>query len=236
MLTRIRADTNIAFTEDTPPRFPFPADLLQAYIVEPLGDAPIPMRLADCCTIGDIASAMKDLYRQNQLLISQAHLWNDGVFANLNLMPVLYKFLSIRYDHIGQDPVLLRQKAYRAGAILYLAAIRVRFNIDFSAEVHLRNLKDALGSLEDLSVDCDLPVLIWLLVVGGTRSIMKQGHDWFVSKLAQVIAFVDCRSWDLVLYHLKGVLWVDGVADEECEVVHREVSAKLLESYSHVFA
>lgn len=197
------------------------------------------MQLTEACMAEDIASAMRDLYNQNQLLVDQVHPrggWTDGVFANLNLMPVLYKFLSIQYDRLGQDPVLIRHAAYRAGAILYLAAIRVKFAIDFSANLHVQNLKDSLSVMEGLNVDCDLPVLVWLLVVGGTRSITNQEHDWFVFKLAQVIAFMGCESWEQVMYHVRGVLWADGVAQEECEVLRGEVSTKVWSSYSHAFA
>lgn len=238
-LTLLRADTNIAFTEDRPPRFPIPLDLLSAYIVEPPADIPFPMLLTEACTAEDMSSAMRGLYGQNQLLVDQIQPrsgWTDGVFANLNLMPVLYTFLSIRYDHLGQDPVLIRDAAYRAGAILYLVSIRAKFGINLSADIHLQHLKDALGAMEELNVDCDLPILIWLLVIGGTRSVTAHLHVWFLSKLTQLVVFLDCGGWEQVMYHVRGVLWADGLSLEECKVLREEVSAKALSSYNHIFA
>jgi hypothetical protein len=242
-LTSIRADTNIAFTEDTVPRFPIPTDLLSAYILEPLANVLIPMQLAEACTTEDIASAIRDLYRQNQLLVDQVKPrdgWTDGVFANLNLMPVLYKLLSIQYDPLEQDSIVKRHTAYRAGAILYLSIIRLKFGINLSASLHIRNLKEALGALEDLNIDCDLTILLWLLVVGGTQSTttreQPEEHGWFVSKLTQVIIFMGCNSWEQVMSHVRGVLWADGLAEENCDELRGEVRTKAWSLYGQVFA
>lgn len=204
------------------------------------------MKLTEACVQEDLASAMKHLYKFNQLLIHEASardVWTDGVFAELNLMPVLHKLLSIRFALADEDPAVIKQEAYRIGAINYLAIIRDKFAVNLSALVPLRKLKDSVGFLESAIVDYDLPVLLWFLVVGGTQSIRKgerhrdhQVHEWFVTKLAELIAFIGCASWEQIMYQAKGVLWIEGLALAECEVLRGEVSTKVWSSYGHVFA
>jgi hypothetical protein len=196
------------------------------------------MRLAEACTAEDIASAIRGLYGQNHLLVAQVYPrdgWTDGVFANLNLMPVLYKLLSIRYNDLGQNSAFIRHAAYRAGSILYLAAIRVQHGIDFSVDRHVQNLRNALDAMEELNIDCGVPILLWLLLIGGTRSITRQEHVWFVSKLARVIVLMDFRSWEQVMDHVRGVLWATGLSHAECEVFRGEVTTETLSSYHHIF-
>ena len=238
-LTLTRADTNTAFTEDRIPRYPVPNDLLSAHIIEPPLVMSIPMRLAEGCNTEDIASAMRDLYGQNQLLVEQVQPtsgWTDGVFANLNLLPVLHRFLTIRYYDLEQNPASIRHAAYRSGAILYLAAVRVQYGIRLSEELHVRDLRAALSVMEKLNIDCDLPVLLWLLVMGGTRSFTYLEHDWFLSKLVQIIIVMDYASWDQVMYQVRGVLWAEGLSQEDCEVLRREVSSSASNTYQHIFA
>jgi hypothetical protein len=188
---------------------------------------------------------MEHLYMFNRLLVDEAlsrDVWTDGVFAELNLMPVLHKLLSIRFDLAEEDPIAIKQETYRVGAINYLAIIRDKFAVNLSALVPLRKLKDTVGYLESPTVDYDLPVLLWLLVVGGTQSIRKgerhhdrQVHDWFVAKLADLNAFMGCGSWEQIMYHVRGVLWIEGLAQQECQVLRGEVSAKVWSSHRHVF-
>jgi hypothetical protein len=243
MLTFLRADTNIAFAEDIPPRFPAPAHLLPSFDLR-LGQSTV-MKLTEACIQEDLASAMKHLYQFNQLLIDEAtarDVWADGVFAELNLMPVLHKFLSIRFELAGEDPVVLKQEAYRIGAINYLAVIRDKFAVNLSALIPLRKLKDSVGFLETPIADYNLPVLLWFLVVGGTQSIRKGErhpdrpvHEWFVTKLAELIKLIGFTSWEQIISHVKGVLWIQGLAQRGCEVLRREVSTKMCSSYGHVF-
>jgi hypothetical protein len=200
------------------------------------------MKLTEPCVDEDLAIAMKHLYRFNQLLLNEAlarDVWSDGVFAELNLMPVLHKLLSIRFEHAEQDPILIKQEAYRVGAINYLAIIRDKFAVNLSSHVPLQKLKDTVGFLGSANVDYDLPVLLWLLALGGTQSIKKGErlvHDWFVTKLAELIAFMGCGSWEQIMYHVRGVLWIEGLAQDECQVLRGEVSAKVWSSHSHIFA
>ena len=182
---------------------------------------------------------MRDLYIQNQLLVTEVlsrEGFNDGVFANLNLMPLLYKLVSIRYDHLGQDPTFIKFAAYRAAAILYIAAIRVEFRIDFDASLHVQNLKDALTAMEALNFDCDIPIKVWLLVVGGTRSIScPEQHDFFVSKLAEGIVQEGFQVWGQVIGYVRRVLWADGVAQGACETLRQEVAGQVWQSHGRVF-
>jgi hypothetical protein len=204
------------------------------------------MKLTEACIQEDLASAMKHLYTFNQLLIEEASVrdvWTDGVFAELNLMPVLYKLLSIRFELAGEDPVVLKQEAYRIGAINYLAVIRDKFAVNLSALVPLRKLKDSVGFLETATADYNLPVLLWFLVVGGTQSIRngerhpdRQVHEWFVTKLAELIALMGFASWGQIMNHVKGVLWIEGLAQRGCEILRGEVSTKVWSLYGHMFA
>lgn len=243
MLTFLRADTNIAFAEDVSPRFPAPIHLLSSVDLRP-GQLTA-MKLTEEVR-EDLASAMTHLYKFNQLLIDECStrdVWTDGVFAELNLMPVLHKLLSIRFELAGDDPVIIKQEAYRIGAINYLAIIRDKFAVNLSALTPLRKLKDSVGFLETAIVDYDLPVLLWFLVVGGTQSIRKGErhqdhpvHGWFVAKLAELLAVMELVSWEEILYHVKAVLWIEGLAQRECEVLRGEVSTKLWGSYGHILA
>lgn len=203
------------------------------------------MTLTEACTHKDLVNAMKHLYRFNQLLIDESligDVWSDGVFAEMNLMPVLHKLLSIRLE-TEEDPVLTKQETYRVGAINYLAIIRDKFAVNLSALAPLRKLKSALSFLERAIADYDRPVLLWLLVIGGIQSIRKgerrqdrQVHEWFVITLADIIAFMRCTSWDHIMHHVQGVIWIEGLANAECEVLRREVSARIWSSHRYVLS
>ena len=177
---------------------------------------------------------MEELCRFNQLLICEAsrrNVWTDGVFAELNLMPVLHKLLSTQPELASEDPEVRKQEACRLGAINYLALIRDKFAVNLSAVVPLRKLKHSVEHLENANDHADLSLLLWLLVIGGTQSIRKgerhrdhQVHEWFIGKLAELVTLAEYVSWTQVMYHVEEVLWIEGLAQRECEILCGEIS------------
>lgn len=105
----------------------------------------------------------KGLLNFNQLLSDQIQatdLWSDGVYAGLNLMPVLHEFLSIQYDYSVGDACLRKQGAYRAAAVIYLSTIRARFGVELSAHIHVRKLKSLLTSSNELMHSFKISLLL----------------------------------------------------------------------------
>lgn len=218
---------------DSVPRFPSPDDLLPAITAWPPRNAP--MLLAEACTAEDLTLALHDLYGLNQLIISEAEsrdIWADGVFAWNYVVPVLYNLLLTRYEHPGLS-------ALRAGAMLYIAAIRRRFRVRFLTHAQVRNLKNSMTVLlnEREPVRYDPSVLLWLLVLGSTQSSLREDHEWFVSQTAQHIVSMEYSSWDeLMVEHVQRVLWIDELVAPEREAFRQELSTTIWNSYGWEFA
>jgi len=225
-------DTNYAFMTDSVPRFPRPDDLLPTIDARPIGNATL--RLAPPCATEDLTFAINDLYGLNQLIIDRnegGQIWLDGLFAWSYVVPLLHRILSTKYDHPGQV-------AYRTGALLYIAAIRRRFGVKFLTHVQIRNLKDSMTViLQDIEVvGYDPSVLLWLLILGSTLSKMKEEHEWFVSKTAQLIFTMGYWSWEEAISYVRGVLWIDSLLQPELEALRQEISTIMWDSYRRLFS
>jgi hypothetical protein len=215
------------------PRFPSPTNLLPAIAAWPPRDAP--MLLAEACTAEDLTLAIHDLYGLNQLIITEAEtrdIWVDGVFAWNYIVPVLYKLLLTRYEQPGTSML-------RAGAMLYIAAIRRRFGVRFLTHVQIWNLKNSMSVLlqENEPVPYDTPIFLWLLVLGSTLSSPKEDHEWFVSQTAQHIFTRRYESWDEVIGdYVQKVLWIDELLIPEREILRQELSTIMWNSYGLAFS
>ena len=217
---------------DTLPRFPYPDDLIPAISGPPL-DKTI-FLLSESCKVEDLTSAIYDLYSLNQLMIAEAEardVWKDGIFEWNHIVSALHQVLLIRHERLDAESAALR-----SAAILYIAAIRRRFGVQFLTHAQIRGLRVALSTLfENVnpSASENSGVMLWMLVLGGTLSSLKNDHDWFVSHTAQHIFSVGCVSWDEVKSTLKEVIWLDQVLITELENLRREVSEILRSFYLH---
>ncbi len=218
---------------DSVPRFPSPDDLLPAVpACPPLNP---PMLLVDACTAEDLNLVIHHLYGLNQLIIREAgarDIWSDGVFAWNYIVPVLYNMLSTNYQ-------LPSPLALRAGAMLYIAAIRRRFRVRFLTHAQIRNLKNSMTLLltEIEPVGYDPSILLWLLVLGSTLSSLKEDHEWFVSQTAQHIVIMGYSSWDEVMgKYIQKVLWIDELVVSEREALRQELSTIIWNSYGREFS
>lgn len=238
VLTLDRVDTNYAFMADTVPRFPYPEDLYPVIDVQPHNDH---LPLVEACNDEALTSAFHDLYSLNQLIINEAQardIWADGVFAWKYMVPVLHKLLLIKYEQLGPGSAGLR-----AGAILYIAAIRRRFGVRFLTNVQIRRLRVSMTVLlqdadsDPIGYDAAASILLWLLVLGSTLSDLKEDHDWFVSRTAQHIFTMGHVSWDeAVGSSVRKVLWIDEILVDEVEALRQEVSRTLLNSSLRQFS
>jgi hypothetical protein len=215
---------------DSVPRFPFPDDLLPA-IAAPLSNT-APFLLAEACTVEDLALAIYSLYGLNQLMINEAEgrdIWVDGVFSWTHIVPVLHKLLLIRYEQLDPGSAVLR-----AGAMLYIAAIRRRFGARFLTHVQIRKLRTSMTILlEDINaIRYDAAIWLWLLVLGSTLSFLKEGHDWFISQTAQYISAIGYGTWNEVIgNYVQNVLWINDILIPELELLRMEVSTIMWNSY-----
>lgn len=186
-----------------------------------------------------MAHAVNELHVLNRFIVSELtvrNLWDDGVFAGLNVVPVLSKLLSIRYETAECDPPFVRQEACRIGAILYLAGIRRRFGVNLAKNVYISKLKDSIIAQDDSNLEKTDPILLWVLMIGGVQSFMHEEHKWFVSATANLVVHKRYRMWGELMAVVCEILWIDGILEAECNEFRGEVSAELWSSYKHIFS
>jgi hypothetical protein len=175
----------------------------------------------------------------NRFMVSELtfrDFWDDGVFAGLNVVPVLSKLLSIRYETVKCNPAFARQEACRIGAILYLAGIRCRFGVNLATNVYIPKLKDSIIAQDDSNLEKADPILLWVLMIGGVQSFMHEEHKWFVSATANLLVHNRYSMWEEVTAVLYGVLWIDGILETECNKFQGEVSAELWTSHRRIIS
>ena len=228
-----RVDTNYAFMTDTLPRFPYPDDLIPATSARPLHNTIV--LLTETCKFEDLTSAIYNLYSLNQLIIEEDEardVWKDGVFEWNHVVPALHKLLLARHEDLDAGST-----AIRSGSVLYIAAIRRRFGIRFLTHVQIRILRVTLSTLfENVNTSpYEDSVMLWMLVLGGTLSSLKDDHDWFVSHTTRHVFTLGCTSWEEVKSTLKKVIWLDHVLITELESLRQEVSETLRSFYLHEF-
>jgi hypothetical protein len=216
---------------DTMPRFPYPDDLCPAIPAQPGNGL---LLCTKVCNREDFLSAIYELYSLNQLIIHETKardIWGDGVFAWKYIVPVLHKLLLIKSENLGPESA-----AIRAGAMLYIAAIRRRFGVRFLVDVQIQNLRTSITALlqeaDPFGYHTTPAILIWLLVLGSTLSVLKDDYDWFVSQTAQHIFTTGYKSWgDAIGSSVKKVLWIDDILVDELESIRQEVCMIILVSY-----
>jgi len=185
-----------------------------------------------------MAHAVNELLILNQFMVSELtvrNFWDDGVFAGLNIVPVLSKLLSIRYETVECNAAFARQEACRIGAILYLAGVRCRFGVILSTNVYIPKLKGSIIAQDGLNLEKTDPILLWVLMIGGAQSFMHEEHKWFVSATANLIVHKGYSMWEELMADVCAVLWIDGILEAECNKFHGEVSAELWTSHRHIF-
>ena len=183
--------------------------------------------------------AVNELLVLNRFMVSELTVrdfWDDGVFAGLNVVPVLSKLLLIRYETVECDPAFARQEACRIGAILYLAGIRCRFGVNLATNIYIPKLKDSIIAQDDSNLEKTDPILLWVLMIGGFQSFMHEEHKWFVSAIAKLVVQKRYSMWEELMAVVCGVLWIDGILESECNEFQSEVSAELWTSYRHIFS
>jgi hypothetical protein len=220
---------------DTVPRFPYPEGIYPRIHGQPSND---PVLLVKACNDEDLTSIIYELYNLNRLIIDETvtrYIWDDGVFAWKYIIPVLHKLLRISYEQLGPGSVVLR-----AGAMLYIAALRRRFGVRFSTVVQIQKLRASMTALlqnvDHVGYSAAAPVLLWLLVLGSTISELEDDHDWFVIQTTHHIYTMGYRSWDEAIGgSVKKVLWIDDILVDELELLRQEVSITMLDSYKRQF-
>ena len=208
------------------PRFPFPTHLLPATTAIIPEGASLP--LVEACSAEDLALAIRSLYNVNQLMANEGatrKIWSDGVFSWMHIVPVLHNLLLTKFD----DPNL---SILRAGAMLYIAAIRRRMGVKFLTHTQIRSLKNSMMALSQESEPTLEPAIwIWLLVLGSTLSFLHDDHIWFVSQTAQCFVIMRYESMDQMLGYVKSVLWIESILVPELETLRQELTAAVKDMY-----
>lgn len=179
-------------------------------------------------------SAIYDLLALNQYMANKVEagdLWDNAVFAGLYIVPLLSKLLTLR--HNAFNATLAKEETCRTGALLYLSGIRRRFGIALTADIHVQNLKHAIS--EDISSNTN-PILPWLLVTGGTQSVELEDRQWFVSATAGLLLRLQYSTWDELMAALRGVLWVEGILQAECDQFHTDIASEIWSKYGYMFS
>lgn len=183
-----------------------------------------------------MTSAINDLFALNEFILSELrvrYLWDDGVLAGLQVIPLLRKLLSIRHDSI--DVIFLRQESCRIAALLYLSGIRRRFGVALSAAVYIPKLKEALVAQDRAKSVPNESTLFWMTFVGAVQSLDYPEHEWFVSTIAHLILQKQWSSWEELIAAIRETLWIDGVLESKCHALRVDVAVVLWNSYGHRF-
>ena len=229
----------MAFIFDRAPSFPLPSNILPTINIQ-VPKSPPDQSLLDACITEEMVSAAKELFALTQYMISELavrDLWDDGVFAGLHVVHLIYKFLSFRHNIDECSNTLAREESFRLGALIYLGSIRQKSGVQFTPDIFVLKLKQAIiaSALADIN-----PFLLWLLLLGGAQSLECDGHGWFIRTTICAINRVQCRSWDELIACARRVSWVDGILNIECANFHREVATELFRvhgcSISHEFS
>lgn len=178
-------------------------------------------------------SATYDLLALNQYMVNKAEagdLWDNAIFAGLYIVPLLSKLLTIRYNTF--DATLAKEESCRIGALLYLSGIRRRFGIALTGDIHVQILKRAIS--EDISSNTD-PILPWLLVIGGVQSVELEDRKWFISEVANLLLRLQYDTWGELMAAVRGVLWVEGILEAECEKFRTDIASEVWNKYGYVF-
>jgi hypothetical protein len=186
-----------------------------------------------------MACAINELLVLNRFVVNGLTVrdfWDDSVFAGLNVVPVLSKLLSIRYETVECDPAFARQDACRISAILYLAGIRCRFEANLATNVYIPKLKDTIIAQGDSNLEKTDLILLWALMIGGVQSFRHDEHKWFVSATANLVVHNRYSIWEELMAVVCGVLWINGILEVKCNEFQGEVSSELWTSYRHIFS
>jgi hypothetical protein len=197
------------------------------------------LTLLEACLTDEMVSAIKDLLALNKFIVSELairDLWDDGVFAGLQVVPLLSKLLSIRHETSRHNPAFSRQESCRISATLYLAGIWRRFGVNLATGIYISKLKDAIITQDNSNLDKSDPILLWILLIDGVQSLIHAEHKWFVSATAELIVRRQFNRWEELVDTLGGVLWIEGILDVECDEFHRELSAESWNTYGHIFS
>ncbi|KFY94298.1 hypothetical protein V498_03933 [Pseudogymnoascus sp. VKM F-4517 (FW-2822)] len=225
-------DVNAAFLQDQVPRFPIPYDILPRLCVDEIASV-FGSRLLQACSTNEMISATYDLLALNQYMVNKAEagdLWDNAIFAGLYIVPLLSKLLTIRHNTL--DATLAKQESCRIGALLYLSGIRRRFGIALTGDIHVQTLKRAIS--EDISCNTD-PILPWLLVIGGVQSVKLEDRKWFISEVANLLLRLQYSTWGELVAAVRGVLWVEGILETECEQFRTDIASEVWSKYGYIF-
>lgn len=228
----LRIDTQTAFIFDRAPSFPLPSDILPTINIQ-LPKSPPDQSLLDACITEEMVSAAKELLALTQYMISELavrDLWDEGIFAGLHVVHLIYKFLSFRHNINECGTTLAREESFRLGALIYLGSIRQKSGVQFTAEIFVLKLKQAIiaSALAEIN-----PLLLWLLLLGGAQSLDCDGHGWFIRTTICAINRLEYLSWDELIACARRVSWVDGILNIECENFHREISTELFRVHGY---
>jgi hypothetical protein len=236
-----RVDTNVAFVQNTIPRFAFPPEGLL-----PVTPSLSPQEhasehvLLDICQTDDMTSVMRAFQAVNKLIadeLAKRNLWQDGLFCGLRMVPVLHRLLTARRRHPLNSPALLIEEACRLGGLLYFSAIRIRFGVPLPPDACLKRLKVVLTKINEPAWDADPEILAWLLLVGAIQSLkLQEEHDYFVEALAKHAFDSRLEHWGGLMPLVREVAWVDNVFDVECHRIRGEISVQSWQLYHHIFS
>jgi len=70
----------------------------------------------------------------------------------------------------------------------------------------------------------DLPLLLWVLMVGGIAGKDMLEREWLVSNMATVIARLRVRDWEAAKAILRDILWLDSACEVGGRTLWEEVT------------
>jgi hypothetical protein len=247
-------DVNVAYTNDHPPTFPLPQDILSSIKV-PLRPVPTPERsslarhmseawrtqMPGHTTAADILDDLTDATADMLLQRSRVgeRFFSSTVTPLLWIEPIVHRLLQQRYRlRAPSDHVAWMEETFRVAALLYLGRIRRFDNEDplmltLTAK-HVPRLREALNSTDVKDWGELWPLRLWALVMGAmeTNKERPAAREWYLDQMLAMAASLRFRSWRDIAKVVKDVLWVEELFRRRADTIWADLAGSLPENDS----
>jgi hypothetical protein len=242
-------DVNVAYTNDHPPTFPLPQDILSSIKV-PLRPVPTPPRsllaqymseawrkqMPEHTTAADILDDLTDVTAD--LLVERTRV-GDRFFSStvtplLWIEPIVHRLLQQQYRlRSPSDHVAWMEETFRVAALLYIGRLR-RFDSEDPLMVtltakHVPRLREALESINGKYWGELWPLRLWALVMGAMESNKDRAaaREWYLDQMLAMAASLRFRSWRDIVKVVKDMLWVDELFRRRADTIWADLARSL---------
>jgi hypothetical protein len=143
----------------------------------------------------------------------------------------LHTILSLerRDVTLNSQRELVMMETIRLALIVFQGNYKIRLGLPRGGEVHLyRSRIRSLMMQHRLDWSPFLDLQLWILVVCVVMQPNNRGEGvWFVDEIVSVMADMRMRTWNSVMNVIRGLMWIDAVAELEVQAVGVEIDRKI---------